>query len=317
MGGCACLWSPRTSSSPGEASSAGPPARCSLRSRAASSPTGLGCVRPCVRSYSTHRLLSASPAAGDPVRAQASAGEPVAGGVVQVRFPPPPLAASNTRAQPGTLAIGPRVPPAGWSATSPRPPPSRAPPPPCHPGTHTWGSPPQAGDMHVQTLGFPGGEGARRHGHRDSTLSLTQTRGSKQWSWHRHLHSHGEVRGSCRPFPWGGREHRASWVLGTHRFLSSTEELGHVPNDVAKTVIHLDVGAHPGRQLGSGVRLGEPGRGRLSAPSSTCHPTPQPGPDPAAPREGPVPGGCREAAGQRSCASWGEPHLWSQRKMAP
>lgn len=89
LGGCACLWSPRTSSSPGEASSAGPPARCSLRSRAASSPTGLGCVRPCVRSYSTHRLLSASPAAGDPVRAQASAGEPVAGGVVQVRFPPP------------------------------------------------------------------------------------------------------------------------------------------------------------------------------------------------------------------------------------
>lgn len=90
LGGCARLWSPRTSSSPAEASSAGPPARCSLRSRAASSPTGLGCVRPGARSYSTHRLLSASSAAGDPARAQASAGEPMAGGVGQVSPPPPP-----------------------------------------------------------------------------------------------------------------------------------------------------------------------------------------------------------------------------------
>lgn len=123
VGGGVPVWSPRTSSSPGEASSAGPPARCSLRSRAASSPTGLGCVRPCARSYSTHRLVSASPAAGDPVRAQASAGEPMAGGVVQVRssrqVPPSPPAASNTRAHPGTLVIGPRVPPAPGPASPP------------------------------------------------------------------------------------------------------------------------------------------------------------------------------------------------------
>lgn len=89
-----------------------------------------------------------------------------------------------------------------------RPPAARSPAQPCHPGTRTRGCPPQAGDVHVQTLGLPGGEGPRQRGHHGSSGSLTQTWGSKQGGGHRHLDSHREV-GSCTdPSPQGGG-HRA------------------------------------------------------------------------------------------------------------
>ena len=64
----------------------------------------------------------------------------------------------------------------------------------------------------------------------------------------------------------------ANCTVGTHHFLSDPEKLGHISDNVAEVVIHLDVGAHPGRQLGSGVCTGEPGGEEPSAQS----PSPQP-----------------------------------------
>lgn len=55
-------------------------------------------------------------------------------------------------------------------------------------------------------------------------------------------------------------EHRqVNWAFGAHSFLSNTEELGHISDDMAKAVIHLKVGANPGGQLGLGVSIGKPG----------------------------------------------------------
>lgn len=56
-------------------------------------------------------------------------------------------------------------------------------------------------------------------------------------------------------FPWDRQINRA---VGAHSFLSNTEELGYISDDVAKVVIHLEVGAHPGGQLGPGISIGEP-----------------------------------------------------------
>lgn len=69
-------------------------------------------------------------------------------------------------------------------------------------------------------------------------------------------------RGTPTP-PWVGHKARPAGHLGAHNFLSDTEKLCHIPNDVAEVVVHLKVGAHPGGQLGSGVSTGEPG-GRVA-----------------------------------------------------
>lgn len=175
-----------------------------------------------------------------------------------------------------------QVPPAGCSghqaqfATSLcRQPPGQ----PCHPAIHTCGSPPKAGDMHIQTLGFPCRKEAGRQGRHDGSFALAQARDSSQGGWRRHLDSHEAGGGSIQPFPWGGRKGTATWAFGTHCFLSDTEELGHVPDDVAEVVIHFDVGAHPGGQLGSGVCTGEPSREGHSAREPACpHPLPGRGP---------------------------------------
>lgn len=244
-----CVSGPRTCSSSGGALSPGPPACCSLCSRAASSPTGLRGARPSSCSYSTHRLLSASLAAGDPAGARASPAEP--------------MGAQEAGGRRGRGGPGPQ---------------QHAAPPSCVTrGTRTRGCPPQAGDVHIQTLGLPGGEGPRRRGHHGSTSSLTQTWGSKQGGGHRHLDSHREV-GSCTdPSPAGRRaQGTASWARRTHSFLSHAEELGHVADDRPEAVVHPDVGAHPGGQLGPGVHVGKPGGCQLSArgptpPSSGSH----------------------------------------------
>lgn len=90
--------------------------------------------------------------------------------------------------------------------------------------------------------------------------------------------------------PSPGEEERAP---RTHCSLSNPEKLGHVANDRAEAVVHVDVRAHPGGQLGSGIRAGEPaGRGRQPGPH-----LPQP-----PPRKGPM--------GVQG-------HLWSQRKTTP
>lgn len=65
------------------------------------------------------------------------------------------------------------------------------------------------------------------------------------------------LRGGTADLPWGHRQ--VSWAFGAHSFLSSTEELDHISDDVAKAVIHLKVGTHPGGQLGPGISIGKPG----------------------------------------------------------
>ena len=58
---------------------------------------------------------------------------------------------------PGTRVISPSMSPACWKRPALHPVgPTQL----CHPVTHTRVSLPQAGDMHVQTHGLPGGEGA-------------------------------------------------------------------------------------------------------------------------------------------------------------
>lgn len=179
----------RTSSCPGRASSAGLPARCSLCSRAASSPPGRRRVWAASCSYSTHRLPSASSEAGGPVGARVW-GPPLRRG--QVRSP-----------QLSALVIRPSLPPASGSSSPGQP---------CHPATHTCGSPPEAGDMHIQTLGFPGQKETGRRGHRDSSFALARARGSSQQGWHWHLDSHTVVGVHPAP-PWGGRRGTAIWAL--------------------------------------------------------------------------------------------------------
>lgn len=76
------------------------------------------------------------------------------------------------------------------------------------------------------------------------------------------------------PSPPGRAAHR---VLGTHSFLSGTEELGHVPDDVAEVVVHLDVGAHPRGQLGPGVYTREPSVEAVSLGALPTSPTAQVG----------------------------------------
>lgn len=79
------------------------------------------------------------------------------------------------------------------------------------------------------------------------------------------------VGGPTQLLPSGGQGGTASWAFGTHCFLSHPEELGHISDDVAEVVVYLDVGAHPGWQLGSGICTGEPGR---EGPSAQVPPTP-------------------------------------------
>lgn len=172
----------RTSSSLGGASLPGPPASCSLCSRAASSPTGLRWAWVGSCSYPTHRLPSAS-------SVSRAAGSPVGAWV----WGPPGGRAGQSRCPQQQSVIRPSGPPVFCKQ-----PPAQ----PCQPATRTCGCPPQAGDVHIQTLGFPGGEGPGRHG-RDSSFSLAQARGSSQGGRHRHLESHMLVGGHLAP-PQGG-----------------------------------------------------------------------------------------------------------------
>lgn len=288
-----CLWGPRTSSSPGEALSPGPPAGCSLCSRAASSPTGLRWVRPSSCSYSTHRVLSASLAAGDPGRAQASAAEPTARGGGQG-------GGGRGQGKSGSPLTQQHSGSARHSGHWTRPPPAGRPTSRVAQAHAPAGLRLRLGTCTSRLLAFLVERGP------SDTATVTVPSPSPRLG----AATRGAGTGICtvtgglgtlqRPFPWIGREGITSWALGTHSFLSNTEELGHIPNDVAEAVVHLDVGAHPGGQLGPGVRMGEPGRGWLSAwelhpphsPQPTAH---SPGPDVL--REGPVPSWCPRRCG--------------------
>ena len=279
-----CVSGPRTCSSPGGALSPGPPASCSLCSRAASSPTGLRGARPSSCSYSTHRLLSVSLAAGDPAGAQTSPAEPTgareAGGEGAGQAP------SGTQPRPAVSPghTYPWVSASGWGRARP----------------DSWPSwwrgaqatrPPRQQRLPHPNLGQQAGGRA-------------QASGQSQGGWVLH-----------RPFPAGRRaQGAASWARRTHSVLSHTEELGHVADDRAEVVVHPDVGAHPGGQLGPGVHVGEPGGRRLSARGPTP-PSPQPQLPLAERRTSTRLAPARLST--RVSVSRGEPHLWSQRKMAP
>lgn len=268
----------------GGALSPGPPASCSLCSRAASSPTGLRGARPSSCSYSTHRLLSVSLAAGDPAGAQTSPAEPTgareAGGEGAGQAP------SGTQPRPAVSPghTYPWVSASGWGRARP----------------DSWPSwwrgaqatrPPRQQRLPHPNLGQQAGGRA-------------QASGQSQGGWVLH-----------RPFPAGRRaQGAASWARRTHSVLSHAEELGHVADDRAEAVVHPDVGAHPGGQLGPGVHVGEPGGRRLSARGPTP-PSPQPQLPLAERRTSTRLAPARLST--RVSVSRGEPHLWSQRKMAP
>lgn len=77
-------------------------------------------------------------------------------------------------------------------------------------------------------------------------------------------------------------------------FWATLKELGHVSDDMAKAIIHLDVGRTQGGQLGSGVCMGKPaGWWGLSLGSHIPTPTPS----------------GRPARGKSRCWGWG---LWPQ-----
>lgn len=212
----------RTSSSLEQASSPGIPALCSLCSKAASSPIGLCWAGTSSCSYSTYRLLSGSLLAGDPVGTWYG---------------------SKVHWEQGC-----------WL---------------CPAWPHTWPHTPvvlcfRLGTCTSRLVAFLV---LRREVGKVVTLTAASplcTPGAT---------ARGGGAGICRmisetasmvpprkdPIPsWVGRGHNKLGYLGAHSFLGNTEELGHISDDRAKVVIHFEVRAHPGGQLGSGISIGEP-----------------------------------------------------------
>lgn len=266
----------RTSSSPGMALSPGPSASCSLCSRAASSPLGLHWARTASCSYSTHRLPSASAVTGEP------AGTHVWATSARMQGP-----SSGRQAHPACHQPTESHPPSALGAL-PAVSPSHT-----HPSVSVSGSGRARRDSWPSWWG--GGWG---------TWPLPQSPllcpdpGQQPGAPGATSRQSEVVEGPSRPRP--PQAACGHTQLGTHSFLSNSEELGHVSDDVAKAVIHLDVWAHPGGQLGSGIWIGEPAQGPSAG--SPFYPA-------AHSRET---GPSREPAPKAQAT-----HLWSQRKTAP